>query len=315
MAGIFISYRRDDSDVAAGRLADDLSAIFGPDSIFRDVDSLYPGQDYEEALDYALASCAVLLAIIGPRWSTITTKEGQRRLEDPTDWVCAEISRALARGIHVIPILISGTNMPRDTEVPIDLKPLLKRQGFELDDRHWKQQVAVLAQALEKVPAMTSRALLPAATNRTRLRYVGASVAVVFLIACVVAFNGILRRPQDEPRPGPGLARDVRSKPNDNGSINISGTWKIESQKPIPLCAFTQVGNNLTGSCTGPKAVGALTGMIVGKQVRWTWQWKGDGGDQGVFNFVGTLVSDDTITGKVERSEIGLLLDFKAIKQ
>ena len=31
MAGIFISYRRDDSDVAAGRLAHDLAAIFGSD--------------------------------------------------------------------------------------------------------------------------------------------------------------------------------------------------------------------------------------------------------------------------------------------
>ena len=63
--------------------------------------------------------------------------------------------------------------MPRDTEVPIDLKPLLKRQGFELDDRYWKQQLAVLAQALEKVPGVTSRAqilgALPGATGQVKL--------------------------------------------------------------------------------------------------------------------------------------------------
>lgn len=315
MGGIFISYRRNDSDVAAGRLADDLSAIFGAANIFRDIDSLHPGQDYEEALDSALESCAVLIAVIGPRWSTITNKEGQRRLEDPTDWVCTEISRALARGIYVIPVLISGTNMPQDQEVPDSLKPLLKRQGIELDDRHWKQELVVLAQALEKLPGMTSRAPLPATTgqvkpndmagltqnvrskpSRIQSRYVVASVALAFLllIACAVAINGILRR-----------------------SINVSGTWKIEGQNDsiVPRCVFKQVDNDLTGSCTGPKAAGALTGMIVGNQVRWSWQWKtyGDGAP-GQYSFVGTLVSDNTINGKVERID-GSSFDFKAIKQ
>jgi hypothetical protein len=79
MAGVFISYRRDDSDVAAGRLADDLSEIVGPDSIFRDVDKLEPGEDYEDALDRALDSRVALIAIISPRWSSITTEVGLRR--------------------------------------------------------------------------------------------------------------------------------------------------------------------------------------------------------------------------------------------
>jgi hypothetical protein len=61
MAGVFISYRRNDSDVAAGRLADDLSEIFGRDSIFRDVDRLEAGEDYANALDHALNSCVALL--------------------------------------------------------------------------------------------------------------------------------------------------------------------------------------------------------------------------------------------------------------
>ena len=115
------------------------------------------------------------------------------------------------------------------------------------------------------------------------------------LIACVVAFNGVLRRP-----------------------IDISGTWQIETNRIVPLCTFKQVGNDLTGSCTGPKAAGALTGMIVGKQVRWIWQWKnyGDDAEAGGNTFVGTLVSDNTITGKVERTETGFFLfEFKAIKR
>jgi len=157
MAGVFISYRRDDSDVAAGRLADDLSEIFGSDAIFRDVDKLEPGVDYEKALDRALGSCSVFIAMIGPRWSTIADKTGRRRLEDPRDWVRAEISRALMRDIRVIPVLVSGTLMPGEAEVPGELTPLLKRQAFELDDRHWKQDLELLAQALEKIPGFGVR--------------------------------------------------------------------------------------------------------------------------------------------------------------
>jgi TIR domain len=158
MAGIFISYRRDDSDVAAGRLADDLSEIFGPDAIFRDLEKLEPGEDYEKALDRALDSCSVLVAMIGPRWLTIADKTGRRRLDHPGDWVRAEISRALTRGIRVIPVLVSKTVMPGEAEIPGDLKPLLKRQAFDLDDRHWKQDLQLLAQAVGKIPeiAMSS---------------------------------------------------------------------------------------------------------------------------------------------------------------
>lgn len=150
MAGIFISYRRDDSAIAAGRLAGDLSKIFGRDLIFRDIENLTPGEDYEKALDHVLDSCLTLIAVIGPQWSTITDKVGHRRLEDPTDWVKAEISRALVRDINVIPVLISGTIMPRDEEIPDDLKPLLKRQAVELNDRNWRYELERLAQAIEK---------------------------------------------------------------------------------------------------------------------------------------------------------------------
>jgi hypothetical protein len=156
MAGVFISYRRSDSDVAAGRLADNLMEIFGRDAIFRDVDTLEPGEDYTIALDHALDSCAAVIAMIGPRWSNIIDAAGHRRLEDPRDWVRAEIRRALERGIRVIPVLISAT-MPRETDIPADLKPLLQRQALEVSDRHWKQDVDLLAQVLEKVPGITRR--------------------------------------------------------------------------------------------------------------------------------------------------------------
>ena len=161
MAGVFISYRRDDSDIAAGRLADDLSEIVGPDSIFRDIDTLEPGEDYEKALDHALDSCVVLIALIGSRWSSITNGSGSLRLADPKDWVRTEIRRALARGIRVIPVLLSGTLMPQAAVLPDDLRPLLRHQAFELGDRQWKQDVDILARALEKIPGIAGRFKAP----------------------------------------------------------------------------------------------------------------------------------------------------------
>ena len=156
-SGVFISYRRSDTDVAAGRLADDLIQIFGSETIFRDVDTLEPGEDYTVALEHALDRCAVLIAVMGTHWASSTDDAGHRRLDDPGDWVRAEIRRALERGIRVIPVLVSAT-MPRDSEVPADLKPLLLRQALEISDRHWKQDLDLLAQVLEKIPGIHRKA-------------------------------------------------------------------------------------------------------------------------------------------------------------
>jgi hypothetical protein len=165
MAGVFISYRRNDSDVAAGRLADNLMEIFGRDAIFRDLDTLEAGENYINALDHALDSCVALIALIGPHWSNITDDAGHRRLENPADWVRIEIRRALERDIRVIPVLISAV-MPQETEVPADLKSLLQRQALDLSDRHWRQDVELLAQALERVPGIAKR-VVPAEPSKT----------------------------------------------------------------------------------------------------------------------------------------------------
>src|SRR5262249_40205874 len=99
--------------------------------------------------------------------------------------------------------------------------------------------------------------------------------------------------------------------------INISGAWKIDSENgPSPLCRFDQVGNNLTGSCEGPQAKGTLGGAVTAQQVRWHWQWvTHSGGSAGAFDFNGTLKPDNTITGTIERREIGFSLNFTAKRQ
>jgi len=182
MGGVFISYRRTDSDVAAGRLADDLSEIFGAGRVFRDIDSLEAGEDFPRALERALDSCTVVIALIGPRWSSVVSDTGQRRLDDPKDWVRLEIARALQRDIRVIPVLLS-TTMPKESELPADLEPLLRRNAVDLTDRYWKQEVEELARALERIPGFGVRAGAPVAARVFNLRPVLIAVAVLAIVA------------------------------------------------------------------------------------------------------------------------------------
>ena len=78
MRGIFISYRRDDSEGQAGRLFDDLSAHFGRDAVFMDVAGIKKGMDFRRIIDEYVTSCGVLLVIIGKQWLSVTDNKGKR---------------------------------------------------------------------------------------------------------------------------------------------------------------------------------------------------------------------------------------------
>ena len=95
MSGIFISYRRDDSSGHAGRLYDHLSAHFGPDKLFMDVDTIEPGMDFVEVIEQAVGSCEVLIEVIGNEWLDAIDDAGRRRLDKPEDYVRLEIKAAL----------------------------------------------------------------------------------------------------------------------------------------------------------------------------------------------------------------------------
>lgn len=144
MSGIFISYRREDSAGWTGRLAEALKQQFGPESVFMDIDTVKPGTDFTEALQQAVSSCEILLAIIGPEWATATNKSGRLRLEDPDDWVRVEIAAALKRKIRVIPVLVGGASVPTMDLLPDELDPLAHRQMHELTDKRWNYDVQQL---------------------------------------------------------------------------------------------------------------------------------------------------------------------------
>ena len=149
MPRIFISYRRDDSAAHAGRLYDRLEGHFGQQNVFMDVDTIQPGLDFVDVVREAVASCDVLIAVIGREWLEVSDATGRRRLDNPEDLVRLEIATALDRNIRVIPLLVQGVREPGSTDLPDALKPLARRNALELSDTRFRSDVDRLIEVLQ----------------------------------------------------------------------------------------------------------------------------------------------------------------------
>ena len=148
---IFISYRRDDSSGYAGRLFDYLKDRFDPSQIFMDIDTIKAGEDFRKAIEFAVGTCDVVIVLIGKRWLSAADAEGNRRLDDPKDWVRTEIASALANTNvkKVIPVLIQDATMPSEDQLPDGLKELAYRNAIELNDRRFEYDVKNLINEIE----------------------------------------------------------------------------------------------------------------------------------------------------------------------
>ena len=83
---IFISYRREDSEGHTGWLFDTLVSRFGDEQVFMDIDAIPLGVDFTRVITEAVASCDVMIAVIGSRCLELVDASGNRRLDDPNDF-------------------------------------------------------------------------------------------------------------------------------------------------------------------------------------------------------------------------------------
>lgn len=128
MHPLFISYRRSDSEAYTGRVYDRLVQQFGREQVFKDVDAIPLGMDFRTHLRSVIANCRAVVAVIGTHWLNACDASGARRLESGDDFVRIELEAALARGIPVIPVLVSGAAMPAAQELPEELAAFAYRQ-------------------------------------------------------------------------------------------------------------------------------------------------------------------------------------------
>lgn len=242
MAAIFISYRREDTGGHAGRLCDRLTARFGGNRVFMDIQDIRPGQNFAASIEDTIATCDCVIAVIGPRWLETV----QERAQAHDDFVRHEIGAALKRRVTVIPVLVGGARMPAAADLPPELADLSLRNAVEIRDERFDDDVATLETFLA-----SELHLADIPEKGTRVRRAGTLRFAIPLLLIVLASAGyFLLRPAGTeavhtPAPGPEPAPV------------IDGDWVAEMQKPgqrpfrIRL-TFQRVGESIGGMARYP---------------------------------------------------------------
>ncbi|MEM6625099.1 MAG: SUMF1/EgtB/PvdO family nonheme iron enzyme [Pseudomonadota bacterium] len=188
MSKIFISYRRDDSQWQTKSVYEALAKVVDDPKvdIFYDLDSMTVGLNFKQQIDMTVAQCDMVLAMIGRNWLNAADPDtGKRRLDDPRDFVRAEIAAALKRDIPVVPVLLDGVAVPEADELPEDIRELSMRHGVKLRADSFDNDVGVLIRGLnigQQVPAdKPSRS--PGADTKASPGGVVAAVVALLLVS------------------------------------------------------------------------------------------------------------------------------------
>ena len=238
---IFVSYRRDDAGGHAGRLVDHLTARFGDDGVFMDVQDIQPGDKFAKSIDDTIARCNSVVVVIGPRWVELM----QQRAPALEDFVRHEIGAALRRDIPVLPVLVGGARMPQRGELPADLAPLTQRHAIEIRDSRFDDDAALLVDALAKTHGVR---------QERSVRRPGARgyIALSVLVAALAIAAYLVTRPSE---------------------VAVDGVWIAEMQKPgqrpyrIRL-TLNRSGERINGMVEYPTGDGPIhDGQLEGSQL------------------------------------------------
>jgi formylglycine-generating enzyme required for sulfatase activity len=148
---IFINYRRGDDPGSAQALFARLEQVFRPEQLFMDVDNIEPGLDFVRVIKDQVSEYDVLISVIGRGWLNARDEHGERRLDDPSDFVRIEIESALQQDKRVIPVLVGQAQMPSAEQLPDMMKPLATRQAVRLTHERFRADAQALITALQRV--------------------------------------------------------------------------------------------------------------------------------------------------------------------
>ncbi len=143
---LFISYRHVDA-AHTTPFQRELRNFYGEHCVFFDKDrhdGIPLAADFRAVIDAALETAECMLVLIGDGW---VSEEQLKRLQRPDDVVRHEIGRALARreageAIEILPVLCSGTRMPKANKLPPDLAALTGLNAESLPDTLQGQEEA-----------------------------------------------------------------------------------------------------------------------------------------------------------------------------
>lgn len=216
---IFISYRRDDSSGHVGRLHDALVHHLGADCVFMDIDSIAPGADFVQVLQYSLEQSAVVVVVMGGRWVG-PRPDGTRRIDDANDFVRLEVAKALSDpNVRVLPVLVNRAEMVSEDSLPDVLKPLARRNAIEISDIRWAHDTKLLADEITRTPGGGAGFSFAAIPRSVKL--IGGAVALLLAL--------MVWKPWSSPSSGSGFASMNANARNaaDAGSIPAAPEVKM----------------------------------------------------------------------------------------
>jgi len=251
MAVTFISYRREDTAGYAGRLRESLERRLGSAEVFRDVDALQPGQDFVQAIESRLASCRVMLVVIGRDWLDAKVDGGSRRLDDPYDFVRLEVAAGLARAeVLVVPVLVEGTSMPAAADLPGDIRPLARRHAVSVRDETWDADVDRLVDVISG-PGHGSAALIGPRRSSAAVKWALAGMALIAVVGLAArSWRGV------PPVPSLATAPD-RTAPIAAGTAAAFPPYAVDVPRVAEVAVgdlvYTLVSANVTSRAAGPE--------------------------------------------------------------
>ena len=124
---------------------------FGQDKVFRDIRNIKVGEDYRDAIRRELESCYAVLALIGPKWLTLTDESGVPRIDKPNDPLREELELALEHEarVRLIPVRVDRAKMPRASQLPASLTRFAYRIAEDLPPDDFDNAMMKLIERLE----------------------------------------------------------------------------------------------------------------------------------------------------------------------
>jgi hypothetical protein len=172
---LFINYRSEDTGATASRLYEALTREFQPDQVFLDHQRIEGGANWPSCLQREAALATVMFVLIGDRWLTIQDAEtGERRLNNPQDWVRQEIETALNTDTEVVPIFVEGASPPtkRVLQTVPSIDRLADLHGLPLRRMDWKADSARLVDWLLNAGLTRGLPARPGTPNDPRIELV-----------------------------------------------------------------------------------------------------------------------------------------------
>ena len=147
---VFISYRRADTGDIVDRLEPALRNALPGFEIFRDTGGIAPAEKYLEVLQREVERDWVFLAVIGNQWLGDTI-DGQRRIDDLEDVLRREVEWRLRGSRPILPVLVDGTSMPKESDLPPRMRGITRMNAVHLRRKSFNSDSKALAVSIKKI--------------------------------------------------------------------------------------------------------------------------------------------------------------------